>query len=350
MQIRTSLRAGISAFALTAAVAGMVATSLPAQADIAFANPMPTHVFAPYFEAYNGDNPATLSQESGAKYLVFAFIQTAAAGSCTAYWNGSTTTPLAYSTFGQEISEIQARGGQVVPSFGGYTADTTNTDIADSCTDVNAIASVYESLITTYHVTRIDLDIEADSLTNTAGIHRRDEAVAETEAWAFRHGHSIQFSYTMPSAATGLSAPGVAVLQDAQSVGARVSVVNAMTFDYYYGTQQEMATDTETAGAGVYAQLKALHPNESARELWGQIGITEMPGIDDFGPDETFTLADAQTVLRWAQQKGISTLSFWALQRDNGGCVGTKGAGTCSGVAQPDWYFSHTFEHFTNWF
>jgi hypothetical protein len=32
------------------------------------------------------------------------------------------------------------------------------------------------------------------------------------------------------------------------------------------------------------------------------------------------------------------------VQRDNGGCVGTKGAGTCSGVAQSTWYFSHVFD------
>ena len=77
------------------------------------------------------------------------------------------------------------------------------------------------------------------------------------------------------------------------------------------------------------------------------IGITEMPGIDDFGPDETFSTADAHTILHWADQQGVGLISFWALQRDNGGCPGTKGAGTCSGVAQPDWYFSHVFEHFT---
>jgi hypothetical protein len=43
-------------------------------------------------------------------------------------------------------------------------------------------------------------------------------------------------------------------------------------------------------------------------------------------------------------------LSFWALQRDNGGCPGTKGAGTCSGLTQPTWYFSHTLEPFTGSF
>jgi hypothetical protein len=46
-------------------------------------------------------------------------------------------------------------------------------------------------------------------------------------------------------------------------------------------------------------------------------------------------------------RRGISTLSFWALQRDNGGCPGTKGAGTCSGIQQRTWYFSRTLEPFS---
>jgi hypothetical protein len=79
------------------------------------------------------------------------------------------------------------------------------------------------------------------------------------------------------------------------------------------------------------------------------VGVTEMPGIDDYGTDETFTQADATTVLNWARSRGIGTLSFWALQRDNGGCPGTKGAGTCSGISQPTWYFASTFEPFTRW-
>ena len=38
---------------------------------------------------------------------------------------------------------------------------------------------------------------------------------------------------------------------------------------------------------------------------------------------------------------------MWALQRDNGNCPGTKGAGACSGVAQSTWDFSHVFEPFS---
>jgi hypothetical protein len=311
-------------------------------------NPIPAHVYNPYFEAWNGDDPAVLSKESGAKYLTLAFIQTAATGSCTAYWDGTTTTPLTSATYGSSIAAIQRSGGNIIPSFGGYSADTTSTDIADSCTDVNAIAKVYENVLTTYHTNRIDLDVEADALSNTAGITRRNQAIAEVEAWGARTGHSVSFSYTLPVTTTGLGATGVALLQNAKQEHAKVAVVNAMTFDYYDGTVHEMATNAETAASGVEAQLAAIHPHARASKLWSSIGITLMPGIDDFGPAETTTVADTATVEKWATKHNLASLSIWALQRDNGGCVGTQGAGTCSGIAQNTWDVSHILEPFTS--
>jgi hypothetical protein len=347
----TALLPVLAVLVLAAAAAVGLGHAGPANASTAGAStatPLPAHVFAPYFEAYNGDDPVTLSSESGATYLTFAFLQTASAGSCTAYWNGDTSEPIASSTFGADIAAIQAAGGNVIPSFGGYTADSTGTDIADSCTSVSAIAQAYENVITTYNVPRIDLDIEQNSLTDTAGINRRNEAVAQVEAWAAAQGRSIQFSYTMPSTTTGMDSADEAVIQNAIADGATVSVVNLMTFDYYIGTQQEMATDTETAADGLHSQLQSLYPADSSAQLWSMVGITEMPGIDDYGPDETFTQSDATTIADWAQSTGIGTLSFWALQRDNGGCPGTAGSDTCSGISQPTWYFSNAFEPFTS--
>jgi hypothetical protein len=337
--------AALVALGVTTAGASVGASAYPGHG--ASSRPLPYRVFAPYYEMYDTSTDlATLSQQSGAKDLSLAFLETATSGSCTAYWDGDTSQPIAASSFGSDIAEIQAHGGNVIPSFGGYTADTTNTDIADSCTSVPAIAAVYESLITTYHVPRIDLDVEATSLTNTAGIDRRNQAVAMTEAWAAAHHRRIQFSYTLPTFATGLPAAELGVLQNAVADGAKISTVNLLTFDYYYGTQQDMVADTEGAANGLFSQLQALYPKTPARQLWHMIGVTEMPGIDDFGPDETFSTANAVTILHWAQQQGIGMISFWAAQRDNGGCPGTKGAGTCSGVAQPTWFFSHVFEHF----
>ena len=221
------------------------------------------------------------------------------------------------------------------------------TELADSCSSVDAIAKVYESLVTTYGISRIDLDVEADSINNTAGIDRRNKAIAQVQRWAERTGRRVQFSYTLPTTTTGLAPNGVALLKNAVDNHARVDVVNIMTFDYWDGATHDMAADTETAGEGLVGQLASLYPKKSRAQLWRMVGVTEMPGIDDFGPQETFTTQDAVKVEQWAEAKGINTLSFWALQRDNGGCVGTAGSNSCSGIAQDTWHFSHTFERFT---
>jgi|HubBroStandDraft_1064217.scaffolds.fasta_scaffold14154_2 hypothetical protein len=349
--------------AATAALATIGFTATGASADAAtaargaatnagsggwLASGLPQYVFAPYYEMYDTSTDlAAQSRASGARFLSLAFLETAQPGSCTAYWNGDTSEPISAASFGSDIAAIQATGGNVIPSFGGYTADTTGTELADSCTSVPAIAQVYEDLITTYHVPRIDLDIEGTSVTNAAGINRRNQAIALVESWAAAHHRSIQFSYTLPTFPTGLPAAELSVLQNAVADGAKITTVNLETFDYYIGTKQNMLTDTETAASALVSQLQSLYPGESTSQLWHMVGVTEMPGIDDFGPDETFTKAQAIELLLWADRTGIGTLSFWALQRDNGGCPGTKGAGTCSGIAQPTWFFSHVFELFT---
>ncbi len=168
-----------------------------------------------------------------------------------------------------------------------------------------------------------------------------------TESWAAAHRLPIQFSYTLPTFPTGLVASGLSVMQNAVAEHAKISVVNILTFDYFIGTTQDMLADTESAATGVVGQLKVLYPHMSSKALWHMIGVTEMPGIDDFGAAETFPTADAPALLRWAVGHGIDMLSTWALQRDNGSCPGTKGAGNCSGVTQPTWYFSHSFEPFS---
>ncbi|MEU0558579.1 glycosyl hydrolase family 18 protein [Dactylosporangium sp. NPDC006015] len=328
--------------ALGAAVAFMVAA--PAQA----AATLPAHVFAPYFEAYNGDSLNGLSQQSGVKHLTLAFVQTATRGSCTVYFNGDTSMPIANSTFGADIAAIRARGGDVIPSFGGYAADNGGTEIADSCTDVNQIAAQFQKVITTYDVTRIDLDIEDNSLTNTAGIDRRNKAIKLTEDWAAANGRTVQFQYTLPTTTTGLAPSGLAVLRNAVTNNARIDYVNQMTFDYYDNQPHQMAQDTITASNGLHTQLGQLWPAKTAAQRWAMIGVTEMIGVDDFGPAETFTLADARTVLNWANQQGIAALSFWALQRDNGSCPGGAAADNCSGIQQQTWEFSHIFNPFTS--
>lgn len=334
--------AALLAAAALAAAGGGAATASAADRHL------PEHIFAPYFEAYTADSPAALAAASGNKYLTLAFIQTPAPGSCDIEWNGNAATPIAWSTYGADIEAIRARGGDVVPSFGGYGADSTGTEIADSCTDVGKIAADYERVITTYGVSRLDFDVEDKSETDTAGVDRRNKAIKIVEDWAARHHRTVQFVYTLGTNMDGMNPTGVDVVADAVANHARIDIVNIMTFDYYDDAPHEMAKDTVTAAAAVVAQLRGVYPHESDAQLYRHLGITEMVGIDDFGPPEVLTPADAVAVEKWADSKHLDELSFWALQRDNGGCVGTAGSDSCSGVAQRTWQFSKAFEPFTS--
>lgn len=339
----------LAASSLAAAALAVLAMTSPATAAIPFPPQaqLPSHFAAPYVDVTAESNLATVSRESGSRYLTLAFLQTAAPGSCTVDWAGNPQTPVSPATFGAQIAQIQRSGGNVIPSFGGYTADTTDTEIADSCTSVPRIAAAYEHVITTYNVSRLDFDVEADSLTDQAGIDRRNQAIHLVEEWAAFTGRHVSFSYTMPSTPEGLGATGVAVLQSAAKYGAYISSVDLMTFDYWDGATHDMLTDAESAATDALAQLQqTIAPREPESELWGRVGIVQMNGIDDYGPQETFTVAEAGPLVQWALQHHLGELSFWALQRDNGGCPGTKGAATCSGVVQSPWAFSQAFARF----
>ena len=311
----------------------------------------PRQVYAPYYETWlTGSLPATAAQ-SGSPYLTLAFVQTPSPGSCSLTWNGDSTQPIPGPSFAAQIAGLQRMGGDVIPSFGGYSADLGGTEIADSCTDVSKIAAAYESVISTYHVTRLDMDVEANSLSNAAGISRRNQAVKLTEAWAARRHLPLQVQYTIPVEPTGLEANALAVLRSAAATGTRIDVVNIMTFDYYLPSEPtalDMGAEAISAAQNVHAQLASLYPGESQRRLWAMEGITLMPGIDDYpGKTEITSLADTQRVVGFATHHGLGLLSIWAIQRDNGGCPGTIGAGTCSGLTQSTWAFSHLLERFT---
>jgi chitinase len=343
---RSRLAALAAAVTVAAGVGGFL--TLSPDAEAATVSRIPAHVFAPYFEAYNGDSMSSLAAQSGNRFLTMAFVQTPKAGSCTAYWNGDTSLPIASSSFGADITAIRRTGGDVVPSFGGYTADNTGTELADSCTSVDSIAAQFEKIITTYDLTRIDLDIEDNSLTKPAGIDRRNKAIKKVQDWAAANGRLIQFSYTLPTSTKGLESDTLAVLRNAISNHAKIDIVNMMTFDYYDNAAHNMATDTQTSANALVNQLKTLYPGKTSAQYWAMVGITEMIGIDDFGAPETFTIANAKTVTNWAKAQGIASLSFWALQRDNGGCPSTAGADNCSGVAQSTWEFSKIMQSFTS--
>src|SRR5215831_19050201 len=214
--------------ALVAALTLTIASSSHA-APAAF----PSHVYAPYFETWTTDSLTTTAQQSGARDFTLAFLETPSKTSCRLAWNGSKTSPVTNNRYIGDIASLRALGGDVIPSFGGWSADQGGTEIADSCKNVNAIAAAYEDVITRYGVTRLDMDVEGRSLSRAGGIDRRNKALKLVEDWAAAQKRPFQVSYTLPTTASGLEPSGIAVLQNAVSNNTRVDVVNIMAFDYY---------------------------------------------------------------------------------------------------------------------
>ncbi len=311
---------------------------------------VPAHVYAPYLETWTPASVLSLARQSGARYLTLAFLETPSKGSCTPTWDGDPTQTMSAGRYLWEVKALRKQmGGDVIPSFGGYSADHTGRELADSCTNLHDLVSAYESVITAYGVTRLDMDVEDRSLRNSAGIDRRNEALALVERWARRHHRPLEISYTLPSTPAGLVGSGVKVLQSAIAHHTRVDVVDIMTFDYYDGTTTDMGAAAISAARGLYAQLHDLYPARSPQQLWAMEGNTILPGIDDYPKKTEVTYPrDARRLLRFAQAHGIGSLSIWAIQRDNGGCPGWKDQNRCSGIQQQTWQFSHILEPFTS--
>ena len=343
-------------FALALTAVALLAASVLAQpAAQARSTPgfWPRQVYAPYFETWTSDSIPAIAAQSGARYFSLAFLQTAKAGSCALTWNGTKTQPVPGPHYQGQIAGLRQLGGDVMPTFGGFSADSTGTEIADSCTSVSKIAADYESVITAYHVRRLDMDVEVDSLGKLAGIDRRNRAIALVEAWARRCGRPLQVQYTLPVEPNGLEADALHVLTNAVADGARVDTVNIMTFDYYLASEPKplnMGAEAITAARNVHRQLTALYRGYSQQRLWAMEGITILPGIDDYpGKTEITYLGDTRRILGFARAYGLGLLSSWAIERDNGGCPGTIDSNSCSGIMQPTWAFSHLLEPFTSW-
>src|SRR5205823_7978620 len=201
------LRARLAAIVIAVMAAPFVVSAPAAAAGTA----LPAHVFAPYFETWTADSISGIAQQSGARYFTLAFLQTLSKTSCTLAWNGDKTQTIPSGRYLSDIASLRATGGDVIPSFGGWSADQGGTEIADSCKDVNTIAAAYEDVITRYDVSRLDMDVEGRSLNRADGIDRRNKALKLVEDWAAAQRRPLQVSYTVPTSASGLEASGVAI-------------------------------------------------------------------------------------------------------------------------------------------
>ncbi|MGV9562711.1 lectin [Streptomyces sp. NPDC003480] len=283
---------------------------------------------APYL--YNGwgspPSPTTITNATGVKWFTLAFVLSN--GYCNPQWDGS--RPLTGGVDQQTVTTVRANGGDVIPSFGGYSGNK----LESSCSSAGELAGAYQKVINTYGLKAIDIDIEADAYSNPAVQQRTVDALKTVKA----DNPGLKVYVTI---GTGQSGPDTSLINRAAGSGLTVDSWTIMPFDFG-GAGQNMGTLTLRAAEGLKSALKNAY-GYSDDQAYRDMGISSMNGVTD--QNETVTVADFRTILGYAQQHHLARLTFWSANRDRP-CTGGP-ADSCSGVGQQPWDYTRVLASYT---
>jgi len=291
-----ALGAGGLVLAATGGGPGVLTLADAASTSAAF----PAHFAAPYLQIDSSDAGDMAADEAatGLKDYTLAFL-TPASG-CTPEWEDGGNSVGA---FASQISSIQSAGGNVIISFGGESGG----ELAQTCTNVAQLTAAYLNVVNTYGVTRLDFDIEGSTLSDTAATSLRDQALAALQA----EDPAVQVDFTLAVSPQGLptgTGSEYALLQNAQTAGVKVSIVNLMTMDF--GAGSDDLADAESAAQGADSQLAGLY-GISDSAAYAMMGLTPIAGTNDDGT--YFSTANAQSLESFAAANGVAELSFWEV-------------------------------------
>ncbi|MCW1100217.1 lectin [Streptomyces sp. RS2] len=286
-----------------------------------------TMAVAPYL--YNGwgnpPSPTTVMNATGVKWFTLAFILSN--GYCDPQWDGG--RPLTGGVDHQTINTVRAAGGDVIPSFGGWSGNK----LESSCGSAGELAAAYQKVIDTYGLKAIDIDIEAAAYDNPTVQQRTVDALKTIKA--DNPGLKVYVTF-----GTGQNGPDSSLIGKAAASGLTVDSWTIMPFNFG-GAGQNMGQLTVRAAEGLKTAVKSAY-GYTDDQAYRHTGISSMNGITDNG--ETVTVADFRTILAYAQQRHLARLTFWSVNRDRP-CTG-GGADTCSGVSQQPWDFTRVLAQY----
>ncbi|MGZ0149249.1 cellulose binding domain-containing protein [Kribbella sp. WER1] len=279
---------------------------------------------APYLYVGWGDppNPATVMNATGIKWFTMAFVNSS--GGCNPAWDGS--RPLQGGADASTIAAIRAAGGDVVPSFGGWSGNK----LGPNCGTPEALAGAYQQVINAYGLKAIDIDIEnSDEFENEAVQDRILNALKIVK----QNNPGIETIVTFGTSTTGPNYYGNRLIDRSKELGANIDVFTLMPFDF---GSSNIYNDTVGASQGLNNKLKATF-GWSTAEAYAHQGISGMNGLSD--QQEMTSTATWQNITNWAKSNGLGRLAFWSVNRDRG-CAGGGVVSNCSGIAQGDWDFT----------
>ncbi len=317
------------------------------------AAPVVTHQtwFAPYVDVTL--TPTYQFQSTSAdtaRQSILGFVVASSASSCTPSWGAAYTLAQANASLalGSRIAQVQQDGAQPIVSFGGQA----NTSLDVACSSVADLTAAYQSVISAYNLTAIDLDIEGAALDDFAAGQRRAAAVAALEQAARASHRQLAVWLTLPVEPDGLQDDALSVISSMLAAHVSITGINVMTMDFAQAPAagSSMLTPVQDALNATHAQLADLYPRYGihlrSQQIWQRMGATVMIGQNN-SQGENFTVPDAQGLVRFASATHLGRISMWSLNRDSqcGSSFPETGllSNTCSGTAQSAQQFSQVF-------
>jgi Ricin-type beta-trefoil lectin domain len=281
---------------------------------------------APYY--YNGwgspPDPTTIMSATGVKWFTMAFILSN--GYCTPAWDGS--RPLTGGVDQNTVNIVRGAGGDILPSFGG----AGGTNLETSCNTAGELANAYQTVINTYRLKAIDIDIEGTTYSDATIQQKVVDALKIVKA----NNPGFITYVTFPS---GTSGPDGSMISKGASSGLTVDSWTIMPFDFP-APGQNMANLTMQATDGLKNTLRTYY-GYTDDQAYRHSGISSMNGITD--ANEVLTLDNFRVVLGYAGQHHLARLTFWSDNRDRPCSSTYPNNDTCSGVAQQPWAYTQIF-------
>ncbi|GGK03424.1 hypothetical protein GCM10010123_36710 [Pilimelia anulata] len=306
---RTALAAGLAGVLAGAALAVPAAAAPPGAGTAA----------APYL--YLGwdspPDPVAVMRATGITRYTMAFVL--AQNGCNPAWDGQ--RPLAGGADARAIAAIRAAGGDVIPSFGGWSGSKLGTN----CRTPEALAAAYQKVIDEYRLTAIDLDIENDDELNH--LPNQDRIIAAVGI-VKQKNPGIRVVVTLPTFRSGLSAPGKHLVENAKATGVDIDVYTIMPFNFGCTGGLDMYDCTVESTEALRATLRGVF-GWTDQQAYARMGISGMNGASD--NKEVTTPAQWTRIRDWARGKGLARFTYWAINRDRSGSSGTP---------QADWEFA----------
>jgi chitinase len=281
---------------------------------------------------------------------VLGFVVDEPGKPCTPSWGGAYTLGQADQALavGARIAQMQQDGAQPIVSFGG----AAHTSLSVSCPSPSALMAAYQSVISRYNLTTIDLDIEGNALGDFRAEQRTSAAVAELERAALARRRQLAVWITLPVEPSGLQDNAISVISSLLADHAILAGINVMTMNFSQspgpGTSMlDLVEQALTATHGQLAQLVARYGvNLNSAQIWQWLGATVMIGQNNIR-GQIFTTADASGLASFASRTGLRRVSMWSLNRDSqcGSSFPEIGlqSNTCSGTAQSALEFADIF-------